>query len=148
MPPARSHRTTRLHREATRHEIAVATGLSGKQVVEIQKAGCAVTSLDKPIGDEQATLGELMAAQQPGPQEEVEQNIDRETLREALVESRGRANRARALRDGFAADAEPQTVNQVVGSLKITRHRACQLEEHGLTQLATQRGVQALRGGW
>jgi DNA-directed RNA polymerase sigma subunit (sigma70/sigma32) len=105
MPPARSHRTTRLHREATRHEIAVATGLSGKQVVEIQKAGCAVTSLDKPIGDEQATLGELMAAQQRGSQEEVEQNIDRETLREALVESRGRANRARALR------ASPQTLS-------------------------------------
>src|SRR5205807_1443039 len=62
---------TRLHREATPKEVALAAGLSIKQVLEIQKAGRAVTSLDAPIGDEQATLGELMAAQQPEPEEEV-----------------------------------------------------------------------------
>jgi RNA polymerase primary sigma factor len=145
---AESELGTRLHREPTPQEIALAAGLSGKQVVEIQKAGCAVTSLDKPIGDEQATLGELIGALQPGPQEEVEQSLERETLREALVELPKEERTVLALRYGFAADAEPRTVNQVVGSLNITRHRACQLEEHGLSQLATQRGVQALRGGW
>ena len=57
----------RLRREATPQEIALASGLSVKQVAETQKAGQAVTSLDKPLGDSQATLGELMAAPEPGP---------------------------------------------------------------------------------
>lgn len=138
---------TRLHREARPNEIALAAGLSVKQVVEIQKAGRAVTSLDKPTGDEQATFGELMASQQPGPQEEVEQGLDSETLRAALVELPQDERTVLELRYGFAADAEPQTVNQVVHFLDITRHRVCQLEQHGLSRLSTQREVQALRGG-
>src|SRR5438270_4317455 len=54
-----------LHRQPRPQEIAPAAGLSVKQVVQIQKAGRAVTSLDKQIGDEQGTLGELMAAKEP-----------------------------------------------------------------------------------
>jgi RNA polymerase primary sigma factor len=138
---------TKLHREARPNEIAVAAHLSVKQVVEIQKAGHAVTSLDKPIGDEQATLGEMMAAQQPGPQEEVQLSLDRETLRAALVELPQEERNVLELRFGFALDNEPQTVNQVVHSLDITRRRVCQLEEHGLSRLSAQREIQALRGG-
>jgi RNA polymerase primary sigma factor len=138
---------TKLHRGPRPQEIAVAAHLSVKQVVQIQKAGRAVTSLDKPIGDEQATLGEMMPAQQPGPQEEVQLGLDRETLRAALVELPEDERNVLELRYGFAADAEPQTVNQVVHSLDITRHRVCQLEEHGLSRLSTQRKIQALRGG-
>jgi RNA polymerase primary sigma factor len=135
----------RLHREGTREEIALAAGLSGKQVVEIQKAGRAVTSLDKPIGDEQGTLGELIAAQEPGPEEEVELSIERETLRAAVVALPEDERTVLELRYGFAADAEPQTIDQVVRSLDIGRNRVRKIEEHGLSRLATQRGVRALR---
>ena len=76
----------KLQRDATPKEIARAAGLSAKQVVEVQQAGCAVTSLDKEIGEDQATLGELMAAELPGPQEEVEVSTEKRTLREALVD--------------------------------------------------------------
>jgi RNA polymerase primary sigma factor len=137
----------RLHREATPKEIAFAVGLSVKQVVEIQGAGRAVTSLDKPIGDEHATLGELMATQQPGPQEQVELGLDGETLHEAVVELPEDERTVLELRYGFVADAEPQTIEQVVQSLGITRNRARTLEAHGLSRLATRREVQALRGG-
>ena len=75
-----------LHRQPRPREIAIATGLSHKQVEEIQAAGIAVTSLDKPTRDDQTTLGESMAAQEPGPQEEIEKSTDQETLREALTE--------------------------------------------------------------
>jgi RNA polymerase primary sigma factor len=135
----------RLHREGTPEEIALAAGLSGKQVVEIQKAGRAVTSLDKPIGDEQSTLGELIAAQEPGPEEEVELSIERETLRAAVVALPEDERTVLELRYGFAADAEPQTIDQVVRSLDIGRNRVRKIEEHGLSRLATQRGVRALR---
>jgi RNA polymerase primary sigma factor len=136
-----------LHRAATPKEIALAAGLSVKQVAEIQRAGQAVTSLDRPIGDQQATLGELMAAQQPGPEEEVELGLDSETLHEAVVELPEDERTVLELRYGFVADAEPQTIEQVVRSLGITRNRVRALEEHGLSRLATRREVQALRGG-
>jgi len=142
---AESELGKRLHREATPQEIALAAGLSGKQVVAVQKAGRAVTSLDKPIGDEQATLGDLMAAQEPGPEEEVELNIEREALRQALVDLPDDERTVLKLRYGFAGDAEPQTVSQIVRSLHISRNRVRKIEEHGLSRLATQRGVQALR---
>jgi RNA polymerase primary sigma factor len=135
----------RLHRQGTPEEIALAAGLSGKQVVEIQKAGRAVTSLDKPIGDEQSTLGELIAAHEPGPEEEVELSIERETLRAAVVALPEDERTVLELRYGFAADAEPQTIDQVVRSLDIGRNRVRKIEEHGLSRLATQRGVRALR---
>jgi RNA polymerase primary sigma factor len=134
----------RLHRESTPGEIALAARVSVKQVVEIQKAGRAVTSLDKPIGDEDATLGELIAGQQPDPQDEAELSLERETVREALVELPEEERSVLELRYGFA-DAKPQTVNQVVRSLHITRTRVRTLEEHGLSLLATRREVQALR---
>jgi len=142
---AESELGKRLHREATPQEIALAAGLSGKQVVAVQKAGRAVTSLDKPIGDEQVTLGDLMAAQEPGPEEEVELNIEREALRQALVDLPDDERTVLKLRYGFAGDAEPQTVSQIVRSLHISRNRVRKIEEHGLSRLATQRGVQALR---
>jgi RNA polymerase primary sigma factor len=135
----------RLHRQGTPEEIALAAGLSGKQVVEIQKAGRAVTSLDKPIGDEQSTLGELIAAHEPGPEEEVELSIERETLRAAVVALPEDERTVLELRYGFAADAEPQTIDQVVRFLDIGRNRVRKIEEHGLSRLATQRGVRALR---
>ena len=134
----------RLRRDATPREIALAAGLSVKQVVAIQKAGRAVTSLDKPIADEHATLGELMAAQQSDPQEEVELSLDGETLHQALVELPEDERTVIELRYGFADD-EPQTVNEVVQSLDITRNRVYQLERHALARLATRPEVQALR---
>ena len=134
-----------LRREPTSKEIAFAARVSVKQVVEIEKAGRAVASLDKPIADDQATLGELMASRLPGPQEEVELDLDRETLHEALVELPEDQRTVLELRYGFVGDAEPQTIEQVVRSLDISRNRVRRLEQHGLSRLATQRSVQALR---
>jgi RNA polymerase primary sigma factor len=142
---AESEIAKRLHRAAMPQEIALASGLSVTQVAEVQEAGRAVTSLDKPIGDEQATtIGDLMAAQQPGPQEQVELGLDRATLRAALEELPEDERAVLELRYGFAANAEPQTVKQVVRSLDISRYRVRLLEEHGLSRLARQQEVQAL----
>jgi RNA polymerase primary sigma factor len=133
-----------VRRETTPGEIALAAGLSVRQVAVIQVAGRAVTSLDKPIGDEQATLGELMAAQQFDPQDEVELSLDRETVNDALVELPEDERTVLELRYGFP-DTEPQTVNEIVQSLDITRNRVLKLERNGLARLATRTDVQALR---
>ena len=135
-----------LHREATPREIAFAAGLSVRQVVEIQKAGRAVTSLDKPIDDSQATLGDLMAAQEPGPQEQVEQSLDRKTLRAAVLDLPEDERAVLELRYGLCAEAIPKTIEQVVRVLDITRNRARALERHGLSRLGSRREIQALHG--
>jgi RNA polymerase primary sigma factor len=131
----------RLHREPRPQEVGLAAGLSVKQVIGIQRAGSAVTSLDKPMGDEQATLGELMAAPQPGPSEEVESSLEREALRLALVELPEGERTVLELRYGFAADGEPHTIEQVVRSMDITRNRVRTLEKHALARLAATRAI-------
>jgi RNA polymerase primary sigma factor len=135
----------KLHREPRPQETASAAGLSVKQVTQIEKAGRTVTSLDTPIGDEQNTLGELMAAVQPGPPEKVELSLVGEALRGALIElPRGERN-VIELRYGIATEDRPQTVKQVVRHLGISQHHVRKLEARGLARLATQRDVQAPR---
>jgi RNA polymerase primary sigma factor len=136
-----------LHREPRPQEIARAVGLSVEQVVKMREAGRAVTSLDKPTGDEQGTLGELMAAEEPGPSEEVELMGERETIRRALDDLPEGERSVLELRYGIATDDQPETIAQVVRHLHISRNRVRNLEEHGLARLGAQREVQALRAG-
>jgi RNA polymerase primary sigma factor len=136
-----------LHREPKPEEIARVVGLSVEQVVEMQDAGRSVTSLDKPTGDEQATLGELVAAEESGPSEEVELMGERETLRRALDDLPEGERSVLELRYGIATDDQPETIAQVVRHLHISRNRVRNLEEHGLARLGAQREVQALRAG-
>ena len=77
--------TKELHREPSPQEVATSLGLSVKHVVEVKAVSRAVTSLDKPVGDEEGgALGDLMEARQLEPPEEIESGFDRETLRSAL----------------------------------------------------------------
>ena len=131
-----------LHREPRPQEIARAVGLSVEQVVEMQEAGRSVTSLDKPTGDEQATLGELTAAEEPGPSEEVELMGEREALRRALDDLPEGERSVLELRYGIATDNQPETIAQVVRHLHISRNRVRSLEEHGLALLGARREVQ------
>jgi RNA polymerase primary sigma factor len=135
----------KLRREPTSREISDAAGLSVGQVGAIREAGRAVTSLDKPIGDEQATLGGLMVAEGPDPSEEVETRVEGETIRQAVVELPRDERAVLELRYGLASEDEPQTIEQVVGQLHITWGRVRRLERHGLATLAERREVQALR---
>ena len=135
-----------LRRDPRAPEIARAAGLRVEQVVEVLEARRTVASLDKPMGDEQVTLGELMAAEGPGPAEDAEFSLQRDTLRQALVGLPEGERNVLELRYGFAADAQPHTIEQVVRVLDTTRNRVRTLEQHGLSRLASQHDVQALRG--
>jgi RNA polymerase primary sigma factor len=135
----------RLDRDPTIREIADAVGLSVKQIAATQKAPRTVTSLDKPIGHEGATLGELIVAPQPEPPDEVESSAERETLRLALTELPRDERQVLELRFGITHEDEPQTVKQVIRRLHISRNRVQRLEASGLTRLGKRREVQALR---
>ena len=134
----------RLGAEPTREQIAGEAGVSVRQVAVIREAGRAVTSLDKPIGDGNATFGELMATLAPGPAEQTEVILDRETLRGALSKLPEDERRVLTLHYGLVAGSQPQPIEQITRSLGVSRNRVRRIEERGLARLAARADVQAL----
>jgi RNA polymerase primary sigma factor len=133
-----------LRSEPSREQIAGEAGVSVRNVVAIQEAGRAVTSLDKPIGEGEATFGELVATPGPGPAEQTEVILDRGTLGRALSELPEDERRVLMLRYGMVAGSEPQTIEQILRSLGVSRNRVRKLEARGLAMLAARTDVQAL----
>src|SRR3954465_4883810 len=70
--------TAKLGRPPEDSEIAKAAKLPLKQVREVRQAARAVTSLDRPMADSETSLGELMAGDEEGPEEEVSVSLDME----------------------------------------------------------------------
>src|SRR6188472_1856119 len=71
----------KLGRQPTEEEVANHAKLPLKQVREVREAARAITSLDRPVGSEnEASLGELFAADQAGTEEEIEISLREETL--------------------------------------------------------------------
>ena len=134
-----------LRSEPSREQIAGEAGVSVRHVVAIQEAGRAVTSLDKTIGDGDATFGELMATCVPGPAEQTEVVLDRETLRGALSELPKDERRVLTLHYGLAAGSEPQPIEQIIQSLGVSRNHVRRVEARGLARLAARADVQALQ---
>src|SRR4051795_9015753 len=78
--------TAKLGRPPEDPEIAKAAKLPLKQVREVRQAARAVTSLDRPMADSETSLGELMAGDEEGPEEEVSVSLDMEAVRRAVAE--------------------------------------------------------------
>src|SRR3954451_15996723 len=79
--------SARLGREPTDEEISKESGVPIEQIEEIRDAGRAVTSLDKPIGEEGETaLGDLFASESMTPEEEVHLSLSEEVVRRTVEE--------------------------------------------------------------
>src|SRR5438093_2676766 len=77
----------KLERPPSDEEIARRAKLPLSQVREVKNAARAVTSLDRPIGDEDTTAyRELFAAEQPSVEEELDVSLREEALHKALAE--------------------------------------------------------------
>jgi RNA polymerase primary sigma factor len=138
--------TARFERQPTDEEIANACELTPKQVREVLDAPRTVTSLDKPISEgEEGTLGEVMPGEGPDPEDEVDIGLERRVVREALDMLPEQQREVLKLRFGLNGDTEPQTLDQVVQSLGISRNRVRRVEAEGLARLAMLREVQGLR---
>ncbi|HEY7693579.1 MAG TPA: sigma-70 family RNA polymerase sigma factor [Gaiellaceae bacterium] len=135
-----------LGRQPTDQELAKAAKLPLKQVREVKSAARAVTSLDKPIGeDDGGSLGDLFAAEQVHTDEEVEVSLRQETLRKALDELPERERSVLELRYGLVADGEPMSLEAIGRELGITRERVRQIEANALETLSMLREVAGLR---
>jgi RNA polymerase primary sigma factor len=135
-----------LGRQPTDQELAKAAKLPLKQVHEVKAAARAVTSLDKPIGDDDsATYGELFASEHANTDEEVEISLREETLRKALADLPEREQRVLKLRYGLDGNREPMSLEAIGRELGITRERVRQIEANALETLSMLREVEGLR---
>src|SRR6266498_2347588 len=112
---------TKLRRPPTSEELAKETRLSLKHVNEALAAPRAVTSLDKPIGDEGGgTLGELFAGEGAQPEYEVEVSFREQALHRALGKLPERERDVLKLRYGINGDVSPASLDEIGRRLNLT----------------------------
>jgi RNA polymerase primary sigma factor len=133
-----------LGREATKEELAEATGLPIQHVDEALGAAQASVSLNQTVGaDDEGELGDLFADREAAdPFEEAEEALRRQGVRRALDALPERERRILELRFGF--DGEPWTLEAIGHELDLTRERVRQLEGQALARLAALRELQTV----
>ncbi len=135
-----------LERPPTEEEVARRAKLPVKQVREVRAAARAVTSLDKPLGDDNAgTLGELFGSDERTAQEEVEVSLTEDVLHRALAQLPEREQQVLRLRYGLDADTDPTSLEEIGRQMGLTRERVRQIEAQALERLAMNREVGALQ---
>jgi RNA polymerase primary sigma factor len=145
---ARAERELVAEREQqpTDDEIAKRAKLPVKQVREVRKAARAVTSLDKPLGDDgESSLGDVVATTEHDFEEEIHVGLTEETLRRAVETLPEREQNVVKLRYGLNGDQEPKSLDEIGRRLGLTRERVRQIEAQALERLAVNREVEALR---
>jgi RNA polymerase primary sigma factor len=136
----------RLERPPTDAEVAKAAKLSTKHVREVRQAARAVTSLDRPVGEEGgASLADLVPGEEAPLEDEVHVSLQEEALHRALRELPDREREVLALRYGLDGDADPVSLEEIGRRLGLTRERVRQIESKALERLAMQREIGALR---
>jgi RNA polymerase primary sigma factor len=137
--------TAKLGRPPTDDEISRASKITLKQLQEVRGAARAVTSLDKPLGDDNdASIGDLVGVAANGVEEEVEVSLTESTLHRALEKLPPRERDVITLRYGLGRE-EPQSLEEIGRRLGITRERVRQIEANALERLAVSREIEALR---
>ena len=133
-----------LGREATKEELAEATGLPLQHVDEALGAAQASVSLNQTVGaDDEGELGDLFADREAAdPFDEAEESLRRQGVRRALDALPERERRILELRFGF--EGEPWTLEAIGHELELTRERVRQLEGQALARLAALRELQTV----
>jgi RNA polymerase primary sigma factor len=136
----------KLGRQPTENEVAKQARLPVKQVLEVRKAARAVTSLDRPLGDEnESALGDLFASEQAPPEEEIGVSLEQDVLRRAVAQLPEREREVVKLRYGLNGDRDPASLEAIGRQLGLTRERVRQIEANALEQLAVNREIEALK---
>jgi len=132
---------TELDRDPTDAELARRSELPPAEIDRIRDAARTVTSVDKPVGeDDGATLGELLPSDEPGVGEEVEITLREEALRRAIGALPEREREVVKLRYGInGTDAEPTAIEETGRRLELSANQVRRLETKALGRLATMR---------
>jgi RNA polymerase primary sigma factor len=133
-----------LGRDATKEELAEATGLPIQHVDEALGAASASVSLNQSVGaDDEGELGDLFADREASdPFDEAEESLRKQGVRKALDALPERERRILELRFGFEGD--PWTLEAIGHELGLTRERVRQLEGQALQRLSAIRELSSV----
>jgi RNA polymerase primary sigma factor len=135
----------KLGRAPTDEEIAAAAEISLDELAELRAAVRVVTSLDRPVREEEDTpFGALLASDERGPEEEVDIMLREDALRRALDELPEPEREVVKLRYGVGGD-EPTPLVETGRRLGMSQDTVRRLERKALAELASSRELDALR---
>jgi RNA polymerase primary sigma factor len=134
----------KLGRMPTDEEVAKEAEISVEDIEEIRDAARAVTSLDRPIGEEgDASFGDIMASDDPEPEEEVEVSLRAEALHRALDHLPDREREVVKLRFGVNGN-DPTPLRETGRRMGLSPERVRQIEAKALKRLAATREMEGL----
>ena len=135
----------KLGREPTDDEVAEAAELGVDEVREARETARVVTSLDRPVGeDEETSFGALLPSGERGPEEEVDISLRGDALRRALESLPEREREVVKLRYGINGD-DPTPLSETGRRLGLSQDAVRKLERKALSELAQSRELEALR---
>ncbi len=142
---AHSELAAQLGRDPTDEEIARAAELSLDEVREAREAARVVTSLDRPVGDQEETVfGALLPSGERGPEEEVDISLREDALRRALERLPEREREVVKLRYGLNGNPDPAPLSETGRRLGISQDAVRKLERKALSELAASRELDGL----
>ena len=141
---ARAALIARLGREPTEAEIAQEAELEIREVHVTRDIARVVTSLDRPVGEEETTLGALLASDATAPHEQVEAAARDAALYRALQRLPEAERNVVKLRYGIDGD-EPTPLREAGRRLGISSDAVRKLERKALAELAESDELEALR---
>ena len=137
--------TGMLGRLPSEEEVAEKAKISLEKLRRAREAVRTLTSLDRPVGEDQsATLGDLVAAPGGDPAAELAVRLDVPALERALATLDPLQRKILELRFGLTGE-EPVTIREVAEKLDVARDRVRKLERTALEQLARNRELQEER---
>jgi RNA polymerase primary sigma factor len=136
--------TSQLGREPTAGEIAHEMGVREDQIQLLRRAAAVPVSLEKPVGDEETQLGDLLEkVVEVSLHEEAVASLLRDDLRAALQILPPLERKVLELR--FGLDGTPHTLEEIGQRLGMTREWARQLESRALRRLKEAPEIEVLR---
>src|SRR4051794_21266368 len=133
-------------RSPTDAEVAELAEMRLDEVQVIRDVARAVASLDRRLGDggDDATFGELLGDDGPGPDDLADISFRRAALRAALQELSDRERAVVGLRYGLSG-ADPAPLREIGRRLGLTPERVRQIESAALHRLGRAPQIAALR---
>ena len=124
-----------LGRDATDVEVAAELDVSVEMVADLDSISRTPASLDMLIGEDGGTtLGDLVDAADPGPEDVVVAQLSRAALVASIDQLEPRE--AEVIRSRYSFAEEPrQTYDEIAGRLGVSRERTRQIEREALVKL-------------